>query len=146
MKKDNTQKWYESGQILVTYAVALIVSMVMVAIVFDLGGAFVTYQRAATATQAAAFAAAQQIDMDEFYTTNKVHIDGGAAAAAAGQYASLNADGLTIASVGVYGDHVVVVGVMEYQSFFADAIGYGSFRSEITAIGRPAFGIDEQGQ
>ena len=138
--------WIESGQIIVIYAVALVVTLVMVAIAYDLGGAFVTYQRAATATQAAAFAAAQQIDLEEFYSTNEVKIDPSAAAAAAGQYASLNNEGLAIVSVGVYDDHVVVVSQMKYQSFFADAIGFGTIESEITAIGYPAFGIDDKDQ
>lgn len=143
---NNRTSWVESGQIIVIYAVALVVTLVMVAIAYDLGGAFVTYQRAATATQAAAFAAAQQIDMEEFYSTNKVKIDPSAAAAAAGEYASLNNEGMAIVSVGVYDDHVVVVSQMKYQSFFADAIGFGTIESEITAIGYPAFGIDDKDQ
>jgi Flp pilus assembly protein TadG len=138
--------WAESGQIIVIYAVALVATLVLVAIAYDLGGAFVTYQRATTATQAAAFAAAQQIDMAEFYSTNEVKIDPSAAAATAGQYASLNNEELAIVSIGVYDDHVVVVSQMAYQSFFADAIGFGSIESEITAIGYPAYGIDDKGQ
>jgi hypothetical protein len=138
--------WIESGQIIVIYAVALVVTLVMVAIAYDLGGAFVTYQRVTTATQAAAFAAAQQIDMEEFYSTNEVKIDPSAAAAAAGQYASLNNEGLVIISIGVFDDHVVVVSQMKYQSFFADTIGFGTIESEITAIGYPAYGIDDKGQ
>ncbi len=142
LRKEN----FERGDILLVYAVAVVLSLMLVALVVDLGAAFVTYQRASTATQAAAFAAAQQVDMDEFYSTNEMKLDRGKAAAAAGQYATLNRDGLSIVSVDVYDDHVVVVGRMVHTSAFAHAIGFGTFETNITAIAYPAFGIDDRGQ
>lgn len=136
----------EKGQVLVIYAVAVVVSLMLVALVFDIGGAFVTYQRAATAVEAAAFAAAQQIDMEEFYTTNNVRIDTGRASSEAGRYALMNANGLSSVQVSVAGDRVLVVGQMQYSSIFGHVLGLSSIHATLTSTAYPAHGITERGQ
>jgi len=144
--KKTDKKDFESGQIIFYYALGITISLLLIALVFDLGMAAVTFQKASTATQAAAFAAAQQLDMDEFRVTNEVKLHPGQAVSAAGTYGSLNSDKLSILSVAASGDKVIVVGSMQYQSIFAQVIGFGSFEARITAIASPAYGVDQRGQ
>ena len=65
----------ESGQILILFAVVLPVLAVMVALMVDIGGAAITYHRAQVALDAAAFAAAQAVDLDALDHTQSVQLD-----------------------------------------------------------------------
>jgi uncharacterized membrane protein len=141
-----TREDLEKGQILFIYAVAVVVCLMLVALVFDIGGAFVTYQKAATAVDAAAFAAAQQIDMDEFNSSNRVRIDQGRAVSAAGMVAAMNSSSLTGVVVTVLPDRVVVEGRMLYHSLFADAFGFGVIEATIRSAAVPGYGVSARDQ
>jgi cytochrome c biogenesis protein CcdA len=141
------RKRSESGQILFLFAASFTTVMLLVMLVVDFGGAALTYERAQVAVSAAAYAAAQGIDLKKFRETNQVALDPGLAASLAREYAAANSRGrLTSLFVSVQDDRVWVVGEMEYRTLFAHAIGIPVIRSRIVASARPAYGINRSGQ
>lgn len=137
----------ESGQILFLFAVSFTVIMMFVMLMVDFGGAALTYHRAQVATDAAAYAAAQAVNLESFYAENAVVLDTGAAAAYAENFAAENSAGrLTLTGLYVQDDRVWVTGVMEYQTMFAHVIGLPVIRTRVVSSAAPAYGIDQPGQ
>jgi Flp pilus assembly protein TadG len=141
------RKRSESGQILFLFAASFTTVMLLVMLVVDFGGAALTYERAQVAVSAAAYAAAQGIDLGKFRETNQVTLDPGLAGSLAGEYAGLNSRGrLTSLQAFVQDGRVWVVGEMEYRTLFAHAIGVPVIRARVVASARPAYGINQSGQ
>ena len=137
----------ESGQVLVLFAVVLPVLAAMVALMVDIGGAAITYHRAQVASDAAAFAAAQAIDVDVLDHTQRLELNPYFAGQLAGQYASLNSRGeLQIISFYVDRDTVYVTGQMVYRTLFASALGIDTIRARVASSATPGFGIVSGGQ
>jgi hypothetical protein len=137
----------ERGQILFLFAASFATIMSLLMLMLDFGGAALTYQRAQVAVSAAAYAAAQGIDLQIFTSTNQIQLNPGLASSLAAQYAQLNArGGLSHLQVFVQQDQVWVVGEMEYQTLFAHAIGIPVIRVRVSASARPAYGINQSGQ
>ena len=137
----------ERGQILVLFAVVLPVLAAMLALMVDIGGAAITYHRAQVALDAAAFAAAQAVDVDALDHTQRLELDPYLAGQLAGQYASLNSRGeLTITSFYVDRDTVYVTGQMVYRTLFAGALGLDVVRARVVSSASPGFGITTGGQ
>ena len=142
------EKKGEQGQIILLFAVAFSTIMMMVALMIDFGGAAMTYHKAQIAVDAAAFSAAQGIDINYFYQTNQVKLHQGQAASLAGQFASLNSPGGGVNITGVYAseDRVWVTGTASYRSMFAHYLGMGTIQINVTSSATPAFGISERGE
>ena len=140
-------KEWKSGQVLVLFAVVLPVLAAMVALMVDIGGAAITYHRAQIAADAAAFAAAQAIDVDVLDHTQRLELNPYFAGQLAGQYASLNSRGeLQIISFYVDRDTVYVTGQMVYRTLFASALGIDTIRARVASSATPGFGIVSGGQ
>lgn len=139
----------ERGTIILLFAAAFSTIMMLFALMVDFGGAAMTYHKAQIAVDAAAFSAAQGININHFYATNKVELHQGQAAGLAGQFASLNSSpnaGVTITGVYANKDRVWVTGTASYRSLFAHYLGLGSFQIKVTSSATPAFGIVERGE
>jgi Flp pilus assembly protein TadG len=137
----------EKGQIIFLFAAAFVTIMAFLALMIDFGGAALTYSRAETATDSAAYAAAQGIDMKKFNATDQVQLDPGLASSLALEYGILNSQGkLSIASIYVQGDRVWVVGTMEYHTLFARALGIPVIRARVISSAVTGFGINQSGQ
>ncbi len=142
-----TAKRFEKGQIIFLFAASFATIMAFLMLMIDFGGAALTYSRAQTATNAAAYAAAQGIDMHKFDAANIVQLDPGLAAALAVAYGDLDSRGkLSLTSIYVQGDRVWVIGTMEYHTLFAHAIGIPIIRVRIVSSAVPGYGIDKGGQ
>ncbi len=137
----------EKGQILFLFAAAFVTIMAFLALMIDFGGAALTYSRAQTATDSAAYAAAQGIDMNTFDATNQVQLDPGLAGSLAVEYGDLNSQGkLSISSIYVQDDRVWVVGTMEYHTLFAHVMGIPVIRARIVSSAVTGYGINKSGQ
>jgi Flp pilus assembly protein TadG len=137
----------ERGQILILFAVVLPVLAAMVALMVDIGGAAITYHRAQVALDAAAFAAAQAVDLDALDHTQTVQLDPYLAGQLAGQYASLNSRGqLQIVSFYVDRDTVYVTGRMVYRPLLAGAVGIGTVTARVVSSATAGFGIATPGE
>ncbi len=144
--KDQTIR-SEKGQIIFAFAAAFVTIMALLALMIDFGGAALTYSRAQAATDAAAYAAAQGIDIQKYNATNLVQLDPGLAAGLAAEYGDLNSRGrLSILSIYIQNDRVWVVGTVEYRTLFAHAIGIPAIRVRIISSAVPSYGIDKSGQ
>ncbi len=140
-------KHSEKGQIIFLFAAAFATIMTFLALMIDFGGAALTYSRAQAATDAAAYAAAQGIDVNKFDATNLVQLDPGLATGLAVEYGDLNSRGkLSISSIYVQSDRVWVVGTMEYRTLFAHAIGIPAIRVRIISSALVGYGINKSGQ
>jgi len=136
-----------SGQILFIFAASFVTLMMIVMLLIDFGGAAIFYHRAQIATDSAAYAAAQSIDMVRFKKDNRVVLDAAVAAAVAGQVASQNSVGkLSLVRVYVDTDRVYVTGEMTYKTMFAGYIGIPSIRAHIESSAIPSFGLQRVGQ
>jgi Flp pilus assembly protein TadG len=137
----------ERGQILILFAVVLPVLAAMVALMVDIGGAAITYHRAQVALDAAAFAAAQAIDLDALDHTQTVQLDPYLAGQLAGQYASLNSRGqLQIVSFYIDRDTVFVTGQMVYRPLLAGAVGIDTVTARVVSSATAGFGIATAGE
>lgn len=137
----------ESGQIIFLFAASFVTIMLIVMLVVDFGGAALTYHRAQVAADGAAYAAAQGIDLEQFYHTNRMVLDPGQAAFLAESYAAANSAGrLQITSFAVQDDRVWLTGEMEYRTLFAHAIGLPVIPVRVSASAIPAYGIEQRGQ
>jgi Flp pilus assembly protein TadG len=137
----------EGGQILILFAVVLPVLAAMVALMVDIGGAAITYHRAQVALDAAAFAAAQAVDLDVLDHTQTVQLDPYLAGQLAGQYASLNSRGqLQIVSFYVDSDTVYVTGRMVYRPLLAGAVGIDTVTARVVSSATAGFGIATPGE
>lgn len=142
-----TRQRSESGQILFLFAVSFTVIMLFVMLMVDFGGAALTYHRAQVATDAAAYAAAQGIDLERFYAENLVVLDPGLAGGLAHSFAAENSNGrLTLTGLYVQDDRVWVTGEMEYSTLFAHVIGLPAIRARVVSSAVPAYGIEQPGQ
>jgi Flp pilus assembly protein TadG len=142
-----TRKSSESGQIIFLFAASFVTIMLIVMLMVDFGGAALTYHRAQVAADGAAYAAAQGIDLEQFYHTNRVVLDPGQAAFLAESYAAANSAGrLQITGFAVQGDRVWLTGEMEYRTLFARAAGLPVIRARVSASAVPAYGIEQRGQ
>jgi Flp pilus assembly protein TadG len=137
----------EHGQILILFAVVVPVLAAMVAMMVDIGGAAITYHRAQVALDAAAFAAAQAVDLDVLDHTQTVQLDPYLAGQLAGQYASLNSRGqLQIVSFYVDRDTVYVTGRMVYRPLLAGAVGIDTVTARVVSSATAGFGIATPGE
>jgi Flp pilus assembly protein TadG len=137
----------ERGQILILFAVVLPVLAAMVALMVDIGGAAITYHRAQVALDAAAFAAAQAVDLDALDHTQSLQLDPYLAGQLAGQYASLNSRGqLQIVSFYVDQDTVYVTGQMVYRPLLAGAVGIDTVTARVVSSATAGFGIAAAGE
>jgi hypothetical protein len=137
----------EKGQIIFLFAAAFVTIMAFLALMIDFGGAALTYSRAETANDSAAYAAAQGIDMNMFNATNQVQLDPGLAGYLALEYGNLNSQGrLSITSIYFQGDRVWVVGTMEYHTLFARGLGIPVIRARIVSSAVTGYGINKSGQ
>ena len=137
----------ERGQILILFAVVLPVLAAMVALMVDIGGAAITYHRAQVALDAAAFAAAQAVDLDALDHTQSLQLDPYVAGQFAGQYASLNSRGqLQIVSFYVDHDTVYVTGQMVYRPLLAGAVGIDTVTARVVSSATAGFGIATAGE
>ena len=138
----------ELGQNLFLFAGAFTAIMSLFMLVVDFGGAAMTYHKAQVATDSAAFAAAQGVDIDWFYFTQEIRLDTQAASSLAGRYASINSQGVNVQVVGVYvaNDKVYVRTVAYYDSFFAHFIGLSRIQMNLVSSATPAFGIAYRGE
>jgi Flp pilus assembly protein TadG len=140
-------KGRQRGQILVLFAVVLPVLAAIVALMVDIGGAAITYHRAQVALDAAAFAAAQAVDLDALDHTQEIRLDPYLAGQLAGQYASLNSRGqLQIVSFYVDRDTVYVTGQMVYRPLLAGAVGIDTVRARVVSSATAGFGIVTAGE
>jgi hypothetical protein len=138
-------KHTEHGQIIFLFAASFAAVMALVMLALDFGGAAMTWHRAQIAADAAAFAGAQAVDIQHFYRTQEVRLEGGAAARLVGQYASLNARGdFRLTGIYVSEDRVWVTAEMRYRSIFAGYIGMPVLTARITSSAAPAYGIRER--
>lgn len=129
------------------YAACLVPMLMLVALMVDFAGAAMMMHKVQTTTDAAAFAAAQAIDMEKFYAENKVELKPSLASGYAGSIASQMSGGtITIASVYTSKDKVWVVGTSNYKTWFAGIVGITEVPISVTSSAVPAWGIDEQGQ
>jgi len=137
----------ERGQILILFAVVVPVLAAMVALMVDIGGAAITYHRAQVALDAAAFAAAQAIDLDALDHTQTVQLDPYLAGQLAGQYASLNSRGqLQIVSFYIDRDTVFATGQMVYRPLLAGAVGIDTVTARVVSSATAGFGIATPGE
>jgi Flp pilus assembly protein TadG len=137
----------ESGQIIFLFAASFVTIMLIVMLVVDFGGAALTYHRAQVAADGAAYAAAQAIDLEQFYSANRVLLDPAQAAFLAESYATANSNGrLYITGFAVQDERVWLSGEMEYRTLFAHAIGLPVIRTRVSASAVPAYGIEQRGQ
>jgi Flp pilus assembly protein TadG len=119
----------------------------MVALMVDIGGAAITYHRAQVALDAAAFAAAQAVDLDALDHTQTVQLDPYLAGQLAGRYASLNSRGqLQIVSFYVDRDTVYVTGRMVYRPLLAGAVGIDTVTARVVSSATAGFGIATPGE
>jgi len=133
------------GQNLFLFAASFATLMALLMLLVDFGGAAMTFHRAQVAADAAAFAAAQGIDLDTFYRTQAVELSHGAAAGLAGQFMSINSRGtVQITNIYVEEDLVHVSATASYRSLFAHYIGLGTIRLNVHASAAPAYGIRER--
>jgi Flp pilus assembly protein TadG len=127
--------------------VVLPVLAAIVALMVDIGGAAITYHRAQVALDAAAFAAAQAVDLDALDHTQEIRLDPYLAGQLAGQYASLNSRGqLQIVSFYVDRDTVYVTGQMVYRPLLAGAVGIDTVRARVVSSATAGFGIVTAGE
>jgi Flp pilus assembly protein TadG len=137
----------ERGQILILFAVVLPVLAAMVALMVDIGGAAITYHRAQVALDAAAFAAAQAVDLDVLDHTQTIQLDPYVAGQLAGRYASLNSRGqLQIVSFYVDRDTVYVTGQMVYHPLLAGSVGIETVTARVGSSATAGFGITTGGE
>ena len=137
----------QRGQILILFAVVLPVLAAMVALMVDIGGAAITYHRAQVALDAAAFAAAQAVDLDALDHTQTIQLDPYLAGQLAGQYASLNSRGqLQIVSFYIDRDTVYVTGQMVYRPLLAGAVGIDTVRARVVSSATAGYGIATGGE
>jgi Flp pilus assembly protein TadG len=137
----------ESGQIIFLFAASFVTIMLIVMLVVDFGGAALTYHRAQVAADGAAYAAAQGIDLEQFYGDNMVALDPAQAAYLAESYAAANSNGrLHITGFAVQDERVWLSGEMEYRTLFAHAVGLPVIRARVSASAVPAYGIEQRGQ
>jgi len=137
----------QRGQILILFAVVLPVLAAMVALMVDIGGAAITYHRAQVALDAAAFAAAQAVDLDTLDHTQRLQLDPYLAGQLAGQYASLNSRGqLQIVSFYIDRDTVYVTGQMVYRPLLAGTVGIDTVRARVVSSATAGFGIAAGGE
>lgn len=146
----NKVKYSEKGQNLMLFAAGFSAIMTLLMLMVDFGGAAMTYHKAQITADAAAYSAAQAVDINLFYQTNQVKLDPGIAQSIAGRFATINAtdNKVNMQFVGVYvsNDRVWVRAIAFYDSFFAHFIGLSTIKMEIIASASPAFGIDTRGQ
>jgi Flp pilus assembly protein TadG len=141
------RKSSESGQIILLFAASFVTIMLIVMLMVDFGGAALTFHRAQVAADGAAYAAAQGIDLEQFYHTNRMVLDQGQAAFLAESYAAANsASRLQITGFAVQDDRVWLTGEMEYRTLFARAAGLPVIRARVSASAVPAYGIEQRGQ
>lgn len=127
------------------FAASFMAMMALLMLALDFGGAAMTWHKAQIATDAAAFAGAQGIDIQRFYATQEIVLDEGAVARLVGQYSSLNSRGdFRITGIYVSGDRVWVTGEMTYHSIFAHFIGMPTLEARIVSSASPAYGIRER--
>jgi Flp pilus assembly protein TadG len=137
----------ESGQIIFLFAASFVTIMLIVMLVVDFGGAALTYHRAQVAADGAAYAAAQGIDLEQFYGDNMVALDPAQAAYLAESYAAANSNRrLHITGFAVQDERVWLSGEMEYRTLFAHAVGLPVIRARVSASAVPAYGIEQRGQ
>ena len=137
----------DNGQIVVYMAVVFPLLMMLFMLLIDFGGTSLTYHRAQIALDSAAFAASQEIDLEEFYANNRVYLDPARAPGAAGIFATGNGrDSVKVTGIYVYRDQVTVMGIAEYNTVFAHFIGIPVVRMEVSSSSAPAYGIDERWQ
>lgn len=138
-------KQSERAQIIFIFAASFAALMALVMLALDFGGAAMTWHKAQIATDAAAYAGAQGIDIQHFYATQEIRLNDGAVSRLVGQYASLNSRGdFRITGVYVSNDRVWVTGEMSYRSIFAHYIGMPVLKARIVSSASPAFGIRER--
>jgi Flp pilus assembly protein TadG len=141
------RKQSETGQILFLFAALFVTLMLFVMLMIDFGGAALTYHRAQVAGDSAAYAAAQGVNLDQFYETNRLVLDPVLAVDLARSYAAGNSNGrLAITQIFVQDDRVWLTGEMEYRTLFAHAVGLPVIRTIVTSSAAPAYGIDARGQ
>jgi Flp pilus assembly protein TadG len=141
------RKQSETGQILFLFAALFVTLMLFVMLMIDFGGAALTYHRAQVAADSAAYAAAQGVDLDQFYETNRLVLDPALAVDLARSYAAGNSNGrLAITQIFVQDDRVWLTGEMEYRTLFAHAVGLPVIRTIVTSSAVSAYGIDARGQ
>jgi len=140
-----TSKKSEQGQIIFIFAASFAAIMALVMLVLDFGGAAMTWHKAQIATDAAAYAGAQGIDIEKFYATQEIVLNQGAVARLVGQYSSLNSKGdFRITGIYVSDERVWVTGEMTYTSLFAHFIGIPVMKARIVSSASPAYGIRER--
>ncbi|NOH12462.1 MAG: hypothetical protein HND51_12515 [Chloroflexi bacterium] len=145
-KRDHTQSEEERGQMLVIFAVGLLLLVLLLGLVVDVGGMSLTYARAQLAIDEAAIAASQGVNLQRFYTHNELQLQPSVAAGRAGQFLSTNGGGLVeLTSIHVTPDQVFLTGQATYSPFI---IGFltGDVTMTVSGESRPDFGIDERDQ
>lgn len=137
----------ERGQIAVTLALLIPVLVGLAGLVIDGGLMLISYRRGQITVDAAALAAAAQLDEPAFRDQNIVQLNSGAAYAAALQSAQTNGGGrVAITGVSVGGAEVVVTGQVSAPVLFLRIFGVGQMRFTVSAGAELKHGITEENQ
>ncbi len=137
----------QGGQIVVLTAICLPLLIALAGVIADGGRLLVEYRRAQVAIDAAAFAAAQVVDVHTFLESQAVvpHYTGGAQFG--GLYGGLNSRGrVHVTSIAIENGQVVARGYTDVDTFFLKMFGVGPVHLTLTSRGVPAYGIYRETQ
>ena len=144
-RKSSPDPKSQRGQVLVWIVFMLPVFMALVGLVFDGGLMWVRYRRASWAADAAAVAAASEIDPRVYRDKSQVLLREDAIYTAM-HYAQKNDPNLHVTSVYVQDNVVYVRGWVYVETYFLKMIGVEGANVNIKGRERPAWGISEREQ
>ncbi len=146
-KMIHSRRTFEGGQIAVMLALLIPVLVGLAGLVIDGGLMLINYRRGQITVDAAALAAAAQLDEAAFRDQNVVQLNAGAAYAAALQSAQTNGGGrVAITGVSVAAAQVVVSGQVSAPVLFLRIFGVGQVRFSVSASAELKHGITEENQ
>ncbi len=139
----------EGGQALLWVAILLPLFLALVGLVFDGGLLWQQYMRARWAISAAGVAAASEIDPDVLARSGQLVLKPEALQTAA-SYARRNDPALRVTSVSIVTrqgrQYIRTRGWTQAETVFLQIFGVSSFRINVEATERPAWGIDGENQ
>jgi len=137
----------EKGSYAIMFAASISIIMLVFSLAVDVGGAAIRRHRAQIAADAAAFAAAQSVDLDRLFTDNQIVLNTSEAAANAGRYASINGgESIAVTAVYVQDNYVCVTAASTYRTYFLAGIGRSSLPIRVRSCAKPLQGIEYEGQ
>lgn len=136
--------FHQEGQYLLWAAIALPLFLVLLGLIIDGGFMFVSYHVARKAMNAAAQAAAQEVERGRYVATGELALSPHAFPVAV-EYARANSYGIAHPTrVTIWARRVRVEGYAELPTVFMRLFGKSSVRVRMVSHARPAFGATEE--